>query len=298
MSETGSRLLNPEQKQESNGNICRVIKSKDYTTMSNFHLRDKTLSLKAKGLLSIVLSLPEDWNYSISGLVSLVQEGEFAVRNTLKELKEHKYLLIKKNMPNSHTRILTYEYIFFESPRLYSQDTTNQDITFQPLENQGQLNIDKPITEKPNKEIIISKPSKPVARKRSLLQVFSNAVIDDFESHIQTDAQKEVWFKRNCRNLKDILAYCNNDLEAAMFTIDCTIDWLSSNNLQGGYEAVCRNLPEMYSRAMIRINNGARWNFSPEIRSQIDNFRQDYSKQDNSMAKKNQQALRAIFKEI
>lgn len=170
MIQSAERLLNPEQKQTSNGNVCRVIKSKDYTTISNIHLRDKSLSLKAKGLLSMVLSLPEDWNYSISGLVSLVREGEFAVKSVLKELKEHKYLLIRKIMPNSETKTLTYEYIFFESPSLYSQEPTYQGLGFQALENQTQLNIDKLNIDKLNTEIKYNN-NKPKFKKPTIEEI-------------------------------------------------------------------------------------------------------------------------------
>ena len=188
MTETGDRLLNPEQKQKINGSVCRVIKSKDYTTISNIHLRDKSLSLKAKGLLSMVLSLPEDWNYSIAGLVSLVQEGEFAVRNTLKELKEHKYLVVRKIMPNTETKILTYEYVFFESPRLYSQDATNQGAGSQPLENPPQLNIDKPTTNKPNTEILSTNVDKQYIvekPKKQGKQVFTKPTIEQLKAYNQ-----------------------------------------------------------------------------------------------------------------
>ena len=55
--------------------------------MSNYHLRDKNLSLKAKGLLSFMLSLPENWNYSLNGLCAKSKEQETVIKNTLKELK-------------------------------------------------------------------------------------------------------------------------------------------------------------------------------------------------------------------
>ena len=297
MTQSATRLLTPEQKQTSNGNICKVIKSKDYTVMSNIHLRDKKLSLKAKGLLSIVLSLPEDWNYTIAGLVSIVQEGEFSVRSALKELKDNGYLVINKILPNAQTKVLTYEYLFFESPNPPSLVSRSQDVGFQHLDKSPQLNIYKLNTYEPNKEIIISKPVKPVAGKRNSLQVFSNAVIEVFESKVQTEAQKGVWFRRNCRNLKDILSYCNNDIEAAMFTIDCTIDWLSQNNLQGGYEAVCRNLPEMYSRAMKRIEEGEKWVFSEKIKRQIGELRSGNGFLDRQTAMNNKKALQLIFDE-
>lgn len=65
--------------------------------MSNYHLRDKNLSYKAKGLLSFMLSLPEDWDYSINGLVSISKEEVKAIRNILQELQRYGYLVIEKN---------------------------------------------------------------------------------------------------------------------------------------------------------------------------------------------------------
>ena len=76
--------------------VFKIEKSKNYTVMSNYHLRDKNLSYKAKGLLSFMLSLPEDWDYSINGLVSISKEGVKAIRNILQELQRYGYLVIEK----------------------------------------------------------------------------------------------------------------------------------------------------------------------------------------------------------
>ena len=73
--------------------VFRVEKTKDYTIMSNYHLRDKKLSYKAKGLLSFMLSLPDDWDYSLNGLVAVSKEGIKAVRNILQELQKNMMLL-------------------------------------------------------------------------------------------------------------------------------------------------------------------------------------------------------------
>lgn len=97
--------------------ICRVEKNKNYTTVANYCLRDKKLSLKAKGLLCLVLSLPESWDYSIRGLVSLVKEEERAVKSTLTELKERGYLKIIKTAPHPGQNVFTYAYIFYEQPQ-------------------------------------------------------------------------------------------------------------------------------------------------------------------------------------
>lgn len=68
-----------------------------YTVMSNYHLQDRNLSIKAKGLLSLMLSLPKDWDYSINGLVTLSKDGRSSVRNTLDELKQAQYLSIEEH---------------------------------------------------------------------------------------------------------------------------------------------------------------------------------------------------------
>ena len=69
--------------------IFRVEKNKNYTVISNYHLRDKNLSLRTIGLLSIILSLPEDWDYSQAGLAAIVKDGVDSVRNGLKELEQY-----------------------------------------------------------------------------------------------------------------------------------------------------------------------------------------------------------------
>jgi DnaD/phage-associated family protein len=72
--------------------VIRVEKTKNYTVMSNYHLRDKNLSLKAKGLLSFMLSLPDEWDYSVKGLVSCLKEGRDGIQAALMELEKYGYL--------------------------------------------------------------------------------------------------------------------------------------------------------------------------------------------------------------
>lgn len=98
--------------------VIRVQKNKNYTVMSNVHLRDKRLSLKAKGLLSMILALPDDWTYSVNGLVSICKENETAVKTALSELKECGYLRVTKLKPNE-TESGRFEYVYdiFEEPQ-------------------------------------------------------------------------------------------------------------------------------------------------------------------------------------
>ena len=120
--------------------VIRVEKTKNYTVMSNYHLQDRRLSLKAKGILSVLLSLPENWNYSIGGLVAICIEGESAVKAVLKELKKYKYLKIEKITPNN-TNGGRYEYIYtvYEQPHeiqeVEIQGVENLPVEIQPIEN-------------------------------------------------------------------------------------------------------------------------------------------------------------------
>ena len=100
--------------------VFRINKTNNYTVMSNFHLQDKNLSYKAKGLLSYMLSLPEDWDYSINGLVAVSKEGNKAIRNILTELKENGYLIIEKNQNNKGQ--YDYEYQIYEIPHTQKGD--------------------------------------------------------------------------------------------------------------------------------------------------------------------------------
>ena len=89
--------------------IIRVHKSKNFTVMSNYHLRDKNLSLKAKGLLSVMLSLPEDWDYSISGLCSILKENKTAIKSALHELQDNGYVVVTKKFASKGNNRISYE---------------------------------------------------------------------------------------------------------------------------------------------------------------------------------------------
>lgn len=110
--------------------------------MSNTHLKDKRLSLKAIGLLSVVLGLPEDWHYTVNGLVGIVKDGKDSVESAIKELKKNGYLRVEKIYPNENSNRIQYQYTFFENP---------QDVDFQPLENQGieKQGVETQVLEKP-----------------------------------------------------------------------------------------------------------------------------------------------------
>lgn len=158
---------------ENNASVVRVHKNTDFTIMSNHHLRNMKLSLKAVGFMSKLLGLPDDWCYSIAGLVKICKEGETAVRSALHELLDEKYVYVEKLPPN-YSKSGRFEYVYhiyeipyedmpdgLECPELFikkqeekqaksalnadtqnaeKQDTENPHLENQGIENQGQLN--------------------------------------------------------------------------------------------------------------------------------------------------------------
>lgn len=95
--------------------VFRVEKNRNYTVMSNIHLKDRSISLKAKGLLSVLLSLPENWNYTTRGLAAICKEGVDSIGTTLRELESAGYLA-RRRLRGQNGRISDTEYIVYEHP--------------------------------------------------------------------------------------------------------------------------------------------------------------------------------------
>ena len=126
--------------------VIRVNNTKGFTVMSNYHFQDKEISLKAKGLLGLMLSLPSNWDYSVNGLVTIVKENKAAVQSALKELEEHKYL--KRTRVQDETGRFDYVYDIYEKPYDKLPCTENRCTDIQCTENrctenQPQINTNK-----------------------------------------------------------------------------------------------------------------------------------------------------------
>jgi len=115
--------------------VFKIEKTKNYTVMSNYHLRDRDLSYKAKGLLSFMLSLPEDWDYSLAGLCAISKESRDGIRSILKELQEHHYVEIEK--VRGDKGYFEYNYLIYEVPHFIEVETqlTNPDMENPHLDN-------------------------------------------------------------------------------------------------------------------------------------------------------------------
>jgi hypothetical protein len=95
--------------------VIRIQKTENYTVMSNHHLRNQDMSLKAKGLMSLMLSLPPAWDYSIGGLVAICKESHTSIRSAIKELEENNYLIRERK--NNEKGYFVYEYTLYEMPQ-------------------------------------------------------------------------------------------------------------------------------------------------------------------------------------
>lgn len=157
--------------------VIRVNNTKGFTVMSNYHFQDKEISLKAKGLLGLMLSLPSNWDYSVNGLVAIVKENKAAVQTALKELEEHKYL--KRTRVQDETGRFYYIYDIYEKPydKLPCTENRCTDIQcteVQCTENQPQINTNKQNTNKQNtKELNTDEYKEKNIKKESVNSVIA-----------------------------------------------------------------------------------------------------------------------------
>ena len=139
--------------------VFRIEKTRDYTVMSNYHLRDMSLSLKAKGLLSLMLSLPENWDYTMKGLARICKDGIDSISGGIRELEAHGYL-IRARVRGANGQLGSIEYTILEQPKAPSP-TQEKPIRENPV--QANPTLVTPVQEEPaqlNKEESSNYPSR------------------------------------------------------------------------------------------------------------------------------------------
>ena len=129
--------------------VLRVKKTKNFTVMSNHHLKNKELSLRSKGLLSVILSLPDNWHFTIRGLAAISKEGVDAIRSSICELESAGYVKRRRLISRSG-KVSKIEYTFYEVPMQKECDTENnveeKPMSVTPISNPI---LEKPMLEKP-----------------------------------------------------------------------------------------------------------------------------------------------------
>ena len=154
--------------------VFRIEKTRDYTVMSNHHLRDKSLSLKAKGLLSLMLSLPEEWDYTTKGLARICKDGVDSICAGVRELEEHGYV-IRQRVRNANGQLGAIEYTILEKPRqpepgkperenpvLDNPEQASPVLGDPEQENPAQLNTNRSSKEKSKKDLSSTEGSNPI----------------------------------------------------------------------------------------------------------------------------------------
>ena len=140
--------------------VFRVDKNTNYTTMSHYHFKERTMSLKAKGLLSFMLSLPDTWDYSMNGLVAVCKESETAIKSTLDELKAFGYLSMIKCKDKKGRFV--WQYDIFERPHQEKRPYPQSPHMDNPhIESATQIITNKLKTKKRHNNVVeYSKPPK------------------------------------------------------------------------------------------------------------------------------------------
>ena len=204
--------------------VFRIEKTRDYTVMSNHHLKDRTLTLKSKGLLSMMLSLPDEWNYTTRGLAAICREGVDSIGAALKELENHGYIR-RTQLRDEKGKITDTEYVIYEMPQCEPSSspgtplpgtakpyTENPDMgipdTAEPCtENPAQLNTNQTKTDLSSMEIsnpIPSNPPTPAGARMGMgrmgaREYYREVILDNIEysylvqdSHIDREQLDEI----------------------------------------------------------------------------------------------------------
>lgn len=228
--------------------VYRRHKKTNYTCIDNHVFWDHSLSLKAKGLLAQIYSLPDNWEYSIKGLATLFSDGETAVSNAIQELINHGYI-VRTQKTNQYGRFDGYEYDIYETPQTQNNITESEKpysenpVTENPLsDNPYQLNTNILNTNKENTKSISNIPLISPEEKLELL-------FDDFWKVYPKKVNKKDAFKafKSIKNIEQLLPDILSDVEMKKNTND----WQRENG---------RFIP--YPGSYLR---GERWNDVNEI---------------------------------
>lgn len=254
--------------------IFRVEHNSNYTVMSNNHFKEKGMSLKAKGLLSLMLSLPPEWDYTEAGLASLSSDGITSVKSALKELEEFGYLERARNRDEKGHLTDTIYNVYeipkraeTESPKTDSPMLENLMLGNPMLENHMQLNTNKLNTNKKlNKDKNKSKILDSIISKFTLYD-FSEAVQDkliDFYSDRIEAKQKPT--EHQLIATLDLLA--GVDEKTQLLAID--------NSIRGGWKTIYLPKASYDNKQSYRLDNDIESLAAQKAR--VDNLKQDTNK--------------------
>lgn len=208
-------------------NKITIKKNTNYTTISNVFLRDERLSLKAKGFLALVMSLPDEWDFSIEGICSILPEGKTAIYSAIKELKQTGYCTIEINR-NEYGRVIGNDYTFYEEPIVDNQGTVQPDCENLNVDDKTQ--ISKDIINKRYEEIKEQKEKENFQKKEETAQ----EIVDFYNEH--TDANDFPRTKKASEKIKSSIkarikaGYTMQDIKTAILLMPTLSDWYKGKN--------------------------------------------------------------------
>lgn len=234
--------------------VFRINKDNNYSVMSNYHLRDKSLSLKAMGLLTFMLSNDEGWDYSVKGLVSCAKDGDKSVESAIKELKKAGYLRVTKLYANeTESGRIEYIYDIYEVPQIL--DPQKVPLEFLGVEKDSQRNIKKRNTKKEDKLDKLD--------KTSVTDIFQNELFSKLNAlTIQLVERKFIVFSdldlfRYDEFLSDQLVKCTstNDYKNLVIVIGYVIAHMKEKNINSQFAYFKKSIVENLNKIESLNNN-------------------------------------------
>jgi len=224
--------------------VFRVEKNKNFTVMSNYHLKEKNLSLKAKGLLSLMLSLPDDWDYSMSGLAKICKESITAIKSTLQDLKKYHYLKIHKSKDQNGR--FEYEYVIYEKPYMENPpmeipplDVPPLDVP--PVENHTQLNTKELRTNNKDKLDKINSITRELINRNFLLET-------DLELYRYNDLFDELLKEHDYKTVIRVAHYVVTKIDKEGITIKNKFSYLKTSIINNLNKIASNNLPSWFNQ--------------------------------------------------
>lgn len=203
--------------------VIRIQKTDNYTVMSNHHLRNKEMSLKAKGLMSLMLSLPPAWDYSIGGLVAICKESHTSIRSAIKELEENHYLIRERK--NNEKGYFIYEYTLYEIPQPHTenQHTAKVETDLGQTENRRQISKEEVSKEKLSIEEVSKEKDKGFGE---ILETITNHdLLELYQDYVEMRDNMQAPLTK--RGLKMLIERCerlsNNNIKVQKLLLETAI---------------------------------------------------------------------------
>jgi hypothetical protein len=230
--------------------VIRVNKTANYTVMSNTHFKERGLSLKAKGLLSLMLSLPDNWDYSVRGLTTLSKDGKDSVMSALAELENYRYL-VRHRTVDSKGRFSGIQYDIYEQPQQINPDADKPILDNEHAENPQQLN-----KKELNNNIVNTKDNIYIEENNEILKDIRNDELRNLYSSYIT-MRKHINAPISLRGLQMLINRCerlsNFDVELQKALLEAAIinEWKNvylPNEQDIENNTTLANLKRIYSR--------------------------------------------------